>query len=205
MSRLSTDAQTTECEDKARILGTEFAKNIRARCPVCTRHWYKSQVPRFHTVLGSHVDVQGPNNNFFRQKTWNIITVQCTPRHTQIYFISPLHCSVLLLTVKGQKLALTFCSSKCLKINNLYRLGKNKFQYHITYFMHLFNIMSFDIWARLYLFMLVWFRISQFCTVYSFAIREDIKTRKTFEFERCPNLGGGLPLPEFFCTVFILK
>ena len=104
---------------------------------------HKSQVPSLHTSLMQVSGAQishgiglpcgrpGAQQYFFQKKTWNIITVQCTPRRTQIYFISPLHCSVLLLTVKGQKLALTFCSSKCLKINNLYRLGKNKFQYHI--------------------------------------------------------------------------
>ena len=40
------------------------------------------------------------------------------------------------------------------------------------------------------------------CTVYSFAIREDIKTRKTFEFERCPNLGGGFTLARIFLQLF---
>ena len=29
-------------------------------------------------------------------------------------------------------------------------------------------------------------------------LREDIKTKNTFQFGHCPNLGGGLPLPEFF-------
>ena len=32
--------------------------------------------------------------------------------------------------------------------------------------------------------------------------REDIQTRKTFQFGHCLKWGGGLPLPEFFCTVF---
>ena len=34
--------------------------------------------------------------------------------------------------------------------------------------------------------------------------RDDIKTKKTFQFGHCPN-GGGLPLPEFFCALFLLK
>ena len=29
-------------------------------------------------------------------------------------------------------------------------------------------------------------------------LREDIKTKNTLQFGHCPNLGGGLPLPEFF-------
>ena len=34
-------------------------------------------------------------------------------------------------------------------------------------------------------------------------VRDDIRTKKTFQFGHCP--GGGLPLPEFFCALFLLK
>ena len=37
------------------------------------------------------------------------------------------------------------------------------------------------------------------------SIRDDIRTKKTFQFGHCPNLGGGLPLPEFFCALFYLR
>ena len=39
----------------------------------------------------------------------------------------------------------------------------------------------------------------------SFLLRDDIRTKKTFQFGHCPNLGGGLPLPELFCALFLLK
>ena len=36
-------------------------------------------------------------------------------------------------------------------------------------------------------------------------VRDECKTKKTFQFGHCPNWGGGLPLPEFFCALFLLK
>ena len=37
-------------------------------------------------------------------------------------------------------------------------------------------------------------------------VRDESKTKKTFQFGHCQNLGGGgLPLPEFFCALFLLK
>ena len=37
---------------------------------------------------------------------------------------------------------------------------------------------------------------------FPFGLREDITTKKTFQFGHCPNLGRGLPLPEFFGHLF---
>ena len=42
-------------------------------------------------------------------------------------------------------------------------------------------------------------------TPYKVTIRDECKTKKTFQFGHCPNWGGGLPLPEFFCALFLLK
>ena len=36
-------------------------------------------------------------------------------------------------------------------------------------------------------------------------VRDECNTKKTFQFGHCPNWGGGLPLPEFFCALFLLK
>ena len=36
-------------------------------------------------------------------------------------------------------------------------------------------------------------------------VRDDIKTKKTFQFGQSRIGGGGLPLPEFFCALFLLK
>ena len=36
-------------------------------------------------------------------------------------------------------------------------------------------------------------------------VRDDIITKKTFQFGHCPNLGGGFTLARFFCALFLLK